>query len=239
MDPSLAPQAQQQPLSNKHTNTPVLIFCCLLSGLLCAIGGYQLGVINGALQVRPLPPQTAQQPLPSTAPRLSPSDTPTKYTLTYSIPAGWHTILWHPTPTSTSSAIVSPDYTGFNNPSYDDPDPQTGIAIFIWRMPKPAYSLQQLRSQTEMSEDGMQKIASTTIAGLPAYHATFISTDSQRILDTYHILKDTDHWVVSFNFQGNSLTEVTQEENRYSSALTAFLNSILFQEYFNRIQVQS
>lgn len=110
-----------------------------------------------------------------------------------------------------------------------DPKPKTGMVIFISRNPQAMKNLKQLRASTETSEDGLQELTQTVVAGLPAYHAFFISSESNRVLDDYHMLKDTDHWAIRFIFPGNSLPDVQREKRLYRSQLTDFLQSVQFQ----------
>ncbi|HWY79186.1 MAG TPA: hypothetical protein VNW29_02405 [Candidatus Sulfotelmatobacter sp.] len=217
----------------------LFISTCFFLGLLIAIPfsivGYRLGYINGKQQVKVTSVINKSKIIAKQQSSMPGNASPTLYTLSYTIPVGWRSIIWNPTTVSTSSAIVSPDYIG-NDTAHNDLTPRTGIAVFIYRYPELMSSLQELRAKTEESEDNMQKITQTVVSGFPAYHAIFVSTDSNRVLDQYHILKGTDHWVINFVLPGNSLPAAQYEEQRYSVAFNELLQSVQFQEYYNSIQ---
>lgn len=215
-----------QLLVSKQPHTLFVMLCYLFIALLVGIGGYLIGYRNGTQQSKIRSPKITTPQKNTITPTTRMLTTP--YALSYSVPSGWRTIQWHPAPNSTASAIASPDYTSFNTID-DNPTPQTGIAIFISRYSQPIRSLQQLKSKVEESEDNMQSITQIVVGGFPAYHAVFVSSDSNRVLDDYHILKGTDDWVINCVFTGNSLPTYLQEKQRYIVGFNELLQSIQFQ----------
>jgi hypothetical protein len=157
------------------------------------------------------------------------------YTLTYTMPQGFTTLVWHPTAKSSSVAFASPDYLQNMSPAQaarTGIHPQTGMAIYIYRVPEPCYSLSLLKATTESTEENLQELTQTTVGGQPAYYAEFIDTDSYRILFDYHILKGTDQWVIRYVFPGINLQAAQTEEQKYSQQINAFLQSFQFQQYY-------
>ena len=206
----------------------VIFFISFIIAVPLGIAGYHLGYVNGSRQPRMLQDNLSiklQKKAVSTiksSPSLKPSS---PYVLSYSIPSGWHTIIWHPTPDSSQSAILSPNYT-----SQNDPTPQTGMSILIYRFPESISSMQQLRTSILQEGNGVQHLTQTTIGELPAIHAWFIDSDDNLIFDEYHILKNNDHWIIRFVFpSGSSLSEAQNEEDLYKTQINELLQSIQFQ----------
>lgn len=203
------------------------IIILLVSGL----GGYFIGYTNAIN--KQLTKQTNNDITKKliTHPTITPTqDTTTSYILSYSIPSGWRRIVWNPAPNSSSSAILSPDYT-----SVDDPNPTTGLSIIVYRYISAEggnyfSNLQQLKTNVENQEENLQKITPTTIAGFPGFHAVFIDTDANRTLDEYSILKGHDQWIIRIITGGLSLSYQQQEEQKYGTQINEFLQSIQFQE---------
>lgn len=213
-----------------------------LLGLLLAVifgsGGYWVGSHSAQKQMRiPQSPKMTVSPKSTAKPAKKAlfQTVAIPYAISYTIPQGFSTILWHPTPISTASAIVSPDYIPFKSPSgvlNSDPDPQGGMGIFIIKKPNPIDNLSQLKVSTQTTEEGMQQIAETTVGGYPAYFAIYLDSDSDRILYDYHILYGTDEWVIRIVFPGLSLSAAQQEYQRYSAQINDFLQSIQFLQYY-------
>ena len=233
-----SPFPTQQPTrSPKHfTMSFILIGCCVgiliivPSGLL----GYQIGTHNSHVLVRSTPakslPQkkkTVQKQVKKTTSNKQFASTvlPGKYTVLYTIPAGWRPMIWHVTPYGAENAILPPDYT-----SLSDPVPQTGMSIVIFQFPDEVSDMKHLRPIVEQTEDGLQHLSQTTVGGYPAWYAIFKDTDSNLILYDYHILKGNDHWVVRFIFPGNSLVAAQEEEQKYNYQINEFMQSLQFKK---------
>lgn len=145
------------------------------------------------------------------------------YTLIYTSPTGFNTMIWYPTPKVSQIALLSPDYT-----SIADPEPETGISILIYQLPGSFASLDKLRPAIDDTEEGLSSLTQTKVAGFPAYNAVYNDSDSDRMLDDYDILKGTDRWLVRLVFPGDSQADMTQEESKYTVQINDLLQSIQF-----------
>lgn len=233
MDPQNTTPSSQSSLTVPEKKTSVLVkitlvFLLFLISLSIGLFGYLLGQGVQKSQVKPSPAKVSniKKKIPATQPTVAPTvaiQQGQSYTVIYTPPSGWQTMLWHPTPDSTENAILSPDYT-----SIADPNPQTGLVILIYQFPGQFSDMKQFRGSVEETEENMQGITQTEVGGFPAWHAIFISSDSIRIVDDYHILKDHDHWLVRFILPGNSLPAAQAEEKKYSYQMKELLQSIQF-----------
>lgn len=222
----------------KRSLWTVIFMCCLIS-LLIAIpigfAGYEVGYTQGKQQEIKsyIPPAKAKKIASKPKDVVPSSSTPSpepmnSYVLIYTAPTEWRSMVWQPDPNNKGSAILSPDYT-----SIADPNPQTGLVILIYQFPDQFKDMTQFRSSVEEVEDNLKDLTQTVVGGYPAWHAIFVSTDSERVINDYHILKDHDHWVVRIIVPGNSLLVAQAEEQKYNYQINNLIQSIQFKNVQN------
>jgi hypothetical protein len=232
MDQNNSPIVPSPPLTRPKLS---IIFgvCCFLALLFASvfgIVGYQMGYSSGNQQ------KTMSQRSIKSAKKIAVTPEvvlpnkeeptpkqPNSYALIYTSPPGWRSMVWQPDPNTPGSAMLSPDYS-----SFDDPEPQTGLAILIYQFPQQYSDIKQMRPDVEATEDNMKGLSQITVAGFPTLHAIFVSTDSHRVVDDYNILKDHDRWIVRIVTPGNSLPDSKAEEQKYNYQISELLKSIQF-----------
>jgi hypothetical protein len=217
--------------TSRHGNLIVIIACCIVClfiSILVGFIGYQTGLGQGKqlaiapTVVTPMPKKEITSK-PASVANGNSSGQESTYNVFYTPPAGWGSMIWHPDPNSVGTALFSPDYT-----SIDDPNPKTGFSVLIYQVPGQYKSMDQLRPAVEETEEALQRLTQTTIAGYPAYQSIYNDTDSGRYLEDYDILKGSDRWLIRIDFPGTSYNVMQEEEQQYNSQINQLLQSIQF-----------